>query len=162
MKIKKIMFLAFISIGMMTLMSTTCEKISDEPTNCSGIASGTASGEVSASYCFDNLSTYDFIDQDHVLFFAHELSTEAGIQISYYEYQGVPPKTGTFQCGSDNGGGYIQLITPGHEEFYNSVSGTLTITNITDNSFEGSYDVTCEGYYNKKTITLKGTFSWSN
>lgn len=161
MKIKRIFFLVVITLGIMTLMSTTCEKISDEPFNCSGIASGTASGEVNGSYCFDDLSTYDFTPQDHVLFFAHELSTEAGIQISYYEHQGVPPKTGAFQCGQDYGG-YIQLITPGHEEFYNSVSGTLTITNITDNSFEGSYDVTCEGYFNKNTITLKGTFSWSN
>ncbi len=157
MKLKKFMFLVVVSLGVMILMSTTCKK-DDDPSGCSGVASATATGEISQSFCFDEVTSFNYDPENYISFWAKETSTDYGFDMSVYARDGQNVTTGTYQCGPDNPG-FVELITSHDGDFYKSKSGTVTITSANATSMSGSFNVVCEGYYNKKTINFSGTFS---
>ncbi|PLX10204.1 MAG: hypothetical protein C0598_10960 [Marinilabiliales bacterium] len=157
MKIKKLLFLVVISVGIMTLMSTTCDKVED-PAGCSGVASATATGEISQSFCFDEVTSFTYDPENRLSFWAKETSTDYGFDFSIYAQNDQSITPGTYQCGPDNPG-FVELITAQDGDFYKSQSGTITISSANQTSMSGSFNVVCEGYYNKKTINFSGTFS---
>lgn len=157
MKLKKLVYLVVISLGIMTLMSTTCKK-DDDPAGCSGVASATSTGEISQSFCFDIVTSYHYDPVNYISFWARETSSDYGFDISVYAQNDQSITPGTYQCGSDNPG-FVELITSHDGDFYKSKSGTVTITSANETSISGSFNVVAEGYYNKKTINFSGTFS---
>ncbi|NOY51273.1 MAG: hypothetical protein GXO88_12030, partial [Chlorobi bacterium] len=72
MKKKKLLLLLVITLGLTTLMSTTCKK--DEPTaaTCDGVASATATGEIDQTFCFDLVTTYNYDPENYISFWARE------------------------------------------------------------------------------------------
>jgi len=157
MKLKKLMFLVVVSLGVMILMSTTCKK-DDDPAGCSGVASATATGEISQSFCFDVVTTYKYDPANYISFWARETSSDFGFDLSVYAQNDQNVTPGTYQCGPDNPG-FVELITAMDGDFYKSQSGTITISSANESSISGSFNVVAEGYYNKKTINFSGTFS---
>ena len=155
---RKILFLAAAFVGMTAMMSTTCETEDlKDPENCNGAASASSTGNVEGTYCFDNVTTYTYDPSNMVTFWARETSTETGMDLSVYAPNGGTVVNGTYDCANNEA--FVELITSGDGEFYKSKSGTVTITNANATNFSASFNVTCEGYYNQKTITFIGTIS---
>ncbi len=147
-----------LSIGLMTLMSTTCKK--DEPVaaGCDGVATATATGEIDQTFCFDVVTTYNYDPENYISFWARETSSDFGFDCSVNSENGQPVTPGTYQCGPGNTG-FVELITAQDGDFYKSISGTLTITSANETSITGSFSVVAKGYYNEKIINLSGSFS---
>lgn len=158
MKFRKVVLLMVISFGLMTLMSTTCDKNDPDPGNCTGVVSASASGFFTQSFCFDDVTSYTFEPENRISFWARETSTDFGMDVSVYAKDGIPVSTGTYNCGSGEQG-FVELITAQDGDFYKSQSGTLTITSASATSFKATFNVTAQGYYNKETITFSGTIS---
>ena len=158
MKTKKILFVITILFGFAIILTTSCAKEEDndddEGTNsCSGYISVKATGEVNADYCLDKLLNYD----------ATELNVTDKNDDTYNLFVKMIDglKVGTFNCGSSYNGGYVELNFHGNNnEFYGSKSGTLTITRVDQNTLEGSFDVICNGYNNKKDVHLIGDIKY--
>lgn len=160
MKINKSAMLVLAAIGLMTLMSTTCNKEENgDPANCTGYVSATASGNVSANLCFDILNSYDYTPNTSVSLWARQTGADYGFDISISPGDGSDITPGTYQCGT--GPGFVELIweTDTDSEFYKSQSGTITVTKIDADSFEATFNVEAVGYYNKQSITYTGTVS---
>lgn len=161
MKARKIILLFSIAIGLMTLMSTTCEK--DDPDNpdpntCDGFVTATASGNISTNFCFDILNTYENTNNESAtLNVRQEGNPEYACGIYVYTLNGP----GTYNCGYDEPC-FIELILHGDDnEFYKSQSGTLTITQVDEANFKATFNVVTVGYYNEQTVNFSGTVSFN-
>ncbi len=159
MRFRKIMFLLGLSLGLITLMSSQCETEDPIP-NCNGIATATATGNIEQTFCFDNVTTYNYDPTTSISFWARESTTDIGfdMSISAVNNQAITP--GTYNCGSGEPG-FVELIlenlTNGENEFYKSQSGTITLTQASESNFSATFNVVAVGYYNGKTINFTGT-----
>lgn len=158
MKVRKILLLVIIAIGVTTLMSTTCDKEDTDPATCEGIISAAASGNINENFCFTTLVTYDFTANESATLNARQVGTpEYALGIYLYENTG----SGTYNCGSDQPC-FIELIIHGDDnEFYKSQSGTITITQIDNSNFKATFNIVTVGYYNEKTVNITGTANFT-
>lgn len=158
MKIKKLLLIMALGFGLAALMSTTCKKDDpDNPDNCQGNSSATATGYINSSFCFDVLVTHEY-DPDGELSFTSRQSGEPEYALSFkiYDYQGLK----TYNCGPDQEG-YAELIVHGSDnEFYKAQSGTVTISEVSENSLKASFDFVCKGYYNEESVNLSGNVNY--
>lgn len=158
MKIKRLLFFVAIGVGLTALMSTTCKKDEpDNPDNCQGNSSATATGYLSSSFCFDVLTTYEF-DPNGELSFVSRQSGEPEYALSFkiYDYQGLK----TYNCGPDQEG-YAELIVHGTDnEFYKAQSGTVTISEVSETSLKAKFSFVCKGYYNEESVNLIGNVDY--
>jgi len=159
MKLKKIMLLFVVAIGLMTLMSTECE--SEEPIpECNGIITATTTGEIEQTFCFDNLNSYTYEPTNYISLWAWESTTDIGfdIKITAVNEQAITP--GTYNCGSGEPG-FVEFIIEDQNnpdsDFYKSKSGTITLTEASGTNFSATFNVVVEGYYNGKSMTFSGT-----
>ena len=157
MKTKKLFYVIAILFGFTIILSTSCTKEEDNDddgsNSCSGYISAKATGEVNADYCLDKLTNYDGTE----LSVANQSNSTYNIFVKMIN--GL--KVGTFNCDGSYNSGYIELNLHGNtSEFYGSKSGTLTITKVDQNTLEGTFDVTCKGYNNKKDIHLVGKINY--
>lgn len=163
MKVRKILLLIFVSIGLMTLMSTTCEKDDpDNPGDCSGIASASATGEVNSTFCFDEQLHFNYEEGDLIFFGCKQNGDPIytlTVSVNTYGVNGDPGLLvpGTYDCGAD-GAGYVEMDMHGEDnEFYKSKSGSVTITEMSESTFKATFNVITEGYNNGGIVTLSGT-----
>lgn len=160
MKVKNLMLVIGLALGLMTLMSSTCNKEEDpaDPNNCTGFVSASSTGYLAGNYCFDEITTYTYVANSYVTLWAAQIGTEYGMDLRLGSDGGAPLVPGTYNCGPGTFG-FVELIFEGatDNEFYKSTSGTLTITVVNETNFSGSFNVTAEGYYNKETIQFTGT-----
>ena len=164
MKVKKIILLLAVALGLTTLMSTTCEKDKTDPITCNGIVTAKVTGDLEQTFCFDNLSSYTYEPTNYISLWARESSTDIGfdIQISAVNNQAITP--GTYNCGSGEPG-FVEFIIEDEgssdSDFYKSKSGTITITQASESIFNATFNVVAVGYYNEKTVNYSGTVSFS-
>jgi hypothetical protein len=158
MKTKKLLFLLAVTLGLTTLMSTTCKKDEPAAAACDGVVSATATGEIDQIFCFDLVTTYNYDPANYISLWAHESSSNFSFDCSVNSENGQSVTPGTYQCGPDNPG-FVELINEQDGDFYKSQSGTLTITSASETNITGSFSVVAKGYYNNKTINFNGNFS---
>ena len=159
MKVKKIILLLSIAVGLTLLMSTKCEKDDpDNPTTCEGIVSATASGYVNADFCFDALVTYENNDNQDLYFTVRqdgEPIYSCTIDIAVLD----GPGTYNFAVDSPY---YIELVVHGDEnEFYKGQSGSITISQVDAANFVASFNAVTLGYYNEQTVNFSGSVNFS-
>ncbi len=159
MNIKKIMFLLGLSLGLITLMSSQCE--TEEPIpDCNGVVTATATGHFEQTFCFDKLSSYDYNPATSISLWARESTTDIGFDMSISADKNKSITPGTYNCGNGEPG-FVEIIiedqTIDNHDFYKSKSGTITITQATETSFNATFNVVAVGYYNGETINLSGT-----
>lgn len=160
MKVSKIVLFLSMALAFITLTSTTCNKSDDPTPECNGVAAATATGFIEQSFCFDNVTTYNYDPTNYISFWARESSSSFGFDVSINAVDGQAVTTGTYQCGSGNPG-FVELIfedqNSGDSDFYKSQSGSITITVASETNFKASFDVTAKGYYNGESIHFSGT-----
>lgn len=156
------MFVMGLLLGLITLMSSTCNKEDQpsDPNQCNGFVSASSTGYLVANYCFDEITTYTYVANSYVTLWAAQTGTEYGMDLRLGSDGGTPLVPGTYKCGPGTFG-FVELIFEGatDNEFYKSTSGTLTITQVDANNFVGSFNVTAEGYYNKEVIQFTGSIA---
>ena len=157
MKMKKLFFIVAITVGLTTLMSTTCKKDEPEtPVTCNGFVSASSTGKIINTYCFNALVSYDYVSGESLSL----LCRQDGDPI-YSCLISINPVVGpgTYNVSSIDPG-YVELNVHGDEnEFYKSEQGTITITEISSTTIKGTFSVTTVGYYNKATVNVTGSFS---
>lgn len=164
MELRRILLFVGVIIGMTILMSTKCEKDDDPdgPGSCTEVASASASGEISGNYCFDQQLHFNYEAGDLIYFGAKQNGNPIytlTVSVNTYGIGGesgllVP---GTYGCGQDDAG-YVELIVHGEtNEFYKSKSGSITITEMSDNTFKATFNVVTEGYNNGGAVNVSGT-----
>lgn len=155
MKLKKTFLFMVLIIGTVSLMlSSSCNKDDD----CGGYVTAKTSGALSSDFCFDRFVSYDYYANDRVsLVVGEESSMTYSFDLSVHDNTG----TGTFQCGPGNPG-FVEIVVHGSDnEFYQSQSGTITVSKVSDTGFEGSFDVDAVGYNNGKSVKISGTFKYN-
>ena len=161
MKIKNIILIVSLTLGLVTLMSSTCNTTDDATPDCAGPASATATGEIDQTFCFTNV-TIDYYDpENRISVWGRTDNNVYGFDMSVSVTDGQTITTGTYNCGSDNPA-FVELIMEdpsGDSEFYKSQSGTVTITEASQTTFKATFDVTAVGYYNGKSIHFTGTIN---
>jgi len=170
MKIKKLILLLTIALGLMTLMSTKCEKDdpdTPDPNTCNGIVGASASGNVTQNLCFDELLHFNYESGDLIYFGCRESGASVysmTISVNTYAAGGVSGLLvpGTYGCSPDDPG-FIELVVHGDEdnEFYKSQSGTITITQMSETIFKATFNVVTVGFYNEQTVNFSGTVDFS-
>jgi|GEM_PF-1135766 len=162
MKLKKIILLSLIAIGLTTLMSTTCDKDDpDEPSGCNGIAWATVTGEINTDFCADQQLHFNY-EEGSLIFFGAKQSGDPMysliVSVNTYGVTGehgllVP---GTYQCVYGEAG-YIELDMHGEaNEYYKSKSGSITITEMSESTFKATFSVVAEGYEGGGTVNISG------
>ncbi|MBZ0241929.1 MAG: hypothetical protein K8F24_01825 [Bacteroidales bacterium] len=162
MKTKTLSLLSLLFLGLYLLSAASCNKKDDDnASECTGPAQVNISGAVTGNYCLDEVTNFRFEDRINISVVSTEDSGESVMLYASVEGEGVNLGPGTFECGGDNPG-FIQLGYHGsNNEFYNSVTGTLTITSVSQSSFKGSFSVTAKGYYDDgQTATITGTINY--
>ena len=162
MKLTKIISVSaiFLLAGLMTFSSCKKDEDSGNP-DCNSYISASSSGFITQDFCFSNLVDFKYTDGKSVEITANQdgdpvYSCMVEIGTEQYPFTGA----GTYQCGGDQAG-YIELIIHGTEnEFYKPVSGTITVTEASQNSFKATFNVTLKGYYNEQTVSLSGTVKY--
>ncbi len=157
----KIFFTVGLSMVFISLISTSCRK-NDEPEkyyDCHGEISVKVSGLFNENICFKSGAEYTYIENDSVDLSAS--GSRYGFHINITANDGTFTGTGTYDCGNGKPG-FVELIIHDYDnEYYKSISGTITVSEIGQNNFKGSYNVKAKGYYNEQSVTLSGTFNYT-
>ncbi len=159
MKIKKILSVGAIFLVAVLMTFSACKKDEDSGNpDCDAYISASSSGFITQDYCFSNLVTFNFVNDHSVELTANQTGEPIySCMLEIGDDNNKFSGPGTYQCGNDQPG-YVELIVHGTEnEFYKVVSGTVTVTEAGDNSFNATFNVTLKGYYNQETITFTGT-----
>ncbi len=163
MRFKKIMFLLALSLGLITLMSSQCE--TEEPTpNCNGDATANVSGDITVELCFDETIHFNWEDGDLVYFVTNQNGDpiySLTVDVNTYAEDGISGllQPGTYNCGSGDVG-FVGLVVHGDNEgFYNSRSGTISITEMSETTFKATFNIVAEEFYSHNTINLIGTIN---
>ncbi|MBU1369194.1 MAG: hypothetical protein KJ578_07610 [Bacteroidetes bacterium] len=164
MKTRIISFLSLVLLGLYLISASGCNKKDDDesPTTCSGPAQVSVAGAITGSYCLQEVTNFKYDDHIEINIVLSNGGDESVMLFASVGYagEGLNPGPGTYQCGGENPG-YVQLGYHGtNQEFYNSVSGTLTITSVSQSSLKGSFSVTSKGYYDEETATVTGTINY--
>ena len=162
MKVSKIVLFLSMALAFITLTSTTCNTSDDPTPECNVVAAATSTDFIEQSFCFDNVTTYNYDPTNYISFWARESNSNYGFDLSINAVNDQTITTGTYQCGSGNPG-FVELImediNTGDSEFYKSQSGSITITAASETSFKASFDVVAKGYYNGESIHFTGTIN---
>jgi len=154
---KKMMIVLGLMLGLVTLMSSTCNNSEDPPNpDCNGYIQATSTGIINNTFCFDSNPQYVYSEENQRVNFSAIVTID---EVVYSCNVSVYPFTGpnSYNCGPDNQG-YVELVVHGNEsEFYKSQSGTLTISRADATHLTATFDVTTKGYYNQETGSLKGS-----
>lgn len=164
MKLRRVLLFVGIIFGMTTLMSTSCEKDDDpnDPGSCTEVAYAIATGEVSGNFCFDQQLHFNYEEGSLIYFGAKQNGSPVyslTVSVNTYGINGDPGLLvpGTYTC-SYGEAGYVELVVHGESsEFYKSKSGSITITEMSDNTFMATFNVVTEGYTNGGAVNLTGT-----
>ncbi len=160
MELKKLMAFLGLTLGVLMLMSASCNKDeSDDPGgSCTGFISATATGELNATLCMEALVSYDYTEGESLSLIARQDGEPIySCTIQLRSYAGPITGVGTYTCGLDEVG-YVELDIHGAEnEFYKAQSGTITVTQLNATNFQATFNVVTKGYYNGKTLNLSGT-----
>ncbi|MCF6171772.1 MAG: hypothetical protein L3J66_12405 [Bacteroidales bacterium] len=154
MKMKKMMIVLGLALGLITLMSSECNTSDPVEPACGGFASATSTGFIAQSFCFDVLVTYDFNGTEGFDFTARqEGDVEYAFSINLWGYNGP----GTYDISPESHG-FAELIIHGDEsEFYKVTSGSLTVTEADATTMKGTFDIVTVGFYNGETVNITGT-----
>jgi len=163
---KKVIKYLAITLGLIVFMSTTCDTTNDPTPSCDGIANVTSTGTIDEVFCYDQLTDFYFEEgnQIHLVAVQSEGSTYAfGVDVNTYKLNGTPNllKTGTYNCGPDYPGS-VALIVQGTDqnEYYSSTSGTINISQMSNNSFKATFDVSAVHNVNNTSIHIKGEVNY--
>jgi len=164
MKAKKILTFSVTILVASLMIVSACKKEDNGDNNnsdCNSYVSATSSGFVAQDFCFDQLVEYNFNAGQTVALTVNQQGDpiySCMVQIGTTNDPFTGP--GTYQCGGDEAG-YVELIIHGTEnEFYKTVSGTITVTEASENTFKATFNVTLKGYNNGETVTLNGTVKY--
>ena len=155
---KKTLFLLTMFLGVMTLMSTTCNTENDDPVNpeCNGYMQMSTNGFMSNSFCFDNFPQYTYDTENQRVTFSANVTIDG---VTYSGDIAIVPFTGSksYVCDKDNPG-FVELIIHGDDnEFYQSQSGTINVTQADADHFVATFNVSAKGYNNGETVTIQGS-----
>jgi len=153
-KMKKIVIILGLVLGLITLMSSECNNSDPVNPDCTGIIAATSTGFLAQDFCFDVLVTYDFKGTDGLDITARQDGDLTYVfTINLWGYNGPD----TYNISPDSHG-FAEMVVHGDEtEFYKVTSGTFTVTEADDNTLKGSFDISTVGYYNDETVNFKGT-----
>ncbi len=156
--IKKTLFLLTMFLGIMTLMSTTCNSEDDDPANpeCSGYMQMSVTGNISNDFCFVDNPQYTYDTENQRVTFMVNVTIDGVI---YSGDIAIVPFTGpkSYVCDKDNPG-FVELIIHGDDnEFYQSKSGTINVTQADADHFVATFNVSANGYNNGETVTIQGS-----
>ncbi len=160
MRLRQLLFLFTLGLGMFVLMSGSCNKseTTDPDATCTGYVSANATGAFAAKLCFDVLVSYSYVPGESLNFVTRQDGDpiySCNIQLNGGE--GAFNGPGTYSCGFDEVG-YVELDIHGADnEYYKAKSGTITITQVDATNFSATFNVVTEGYYNAKSLTFSGT-----
>lgn len=163
MKTKTIILLLGLSLGLITLMSSQCE--TEEPLpECNGVAAASVSGDITVELCFDETIHFNWEDGNLVYFVTNQNGDpiySLTVDVNTYAEDGISGllQLGTYNCGPDDVG-FVGLVVHGDNEgFYNSKSGTISITEMSETTFKATFNIVAEEYYSHNTINLTGTIN---
>ncbi len=163
-KTKTLQIVTLFVTAVFLISAASCNKKDDDnpdPATCNGPAQVTVSGAINGSYCLQEVTTFAYDDHIQISIVSTTTNGESVMLFANVGYagEGLNPGTGTYQCGGENPG-FVQLGFHGStEEFFNSTSGTLTITEISETSMKASFNVTSKGYYDNQIVTVSGTIN---
>ncbi len=162
MKAKRFLLMAGAVLMMVTLMSTTCSK-TDDPQNpdCSGYIQATATGNINQSYCFDDNPQYVYDEENERLNFSAIVTIDGVIYGCDVSVMPFTVGTQNYVCGFDVPGGVELILHGDNQEFYQSQSGSLTITEADATHLKATFNVVTKGYNNGKTVNLQGSVNYS-
>jgi hypothetical protein len=163
MKTTKTFYLSVLTVMFVFLLNASCQKDDNTGGNdtCNGVISVKASGALDDNICFINSSDFGYTENERVYLSASGNNQTYGFDVSVVANDGTFTGPGTYNCGQDQPG-FVELVIHGNEnEFYKSISGTITITEVDQNRFKGSFNVEAKGYYNQQGVTLSGTFNYT-
>ena len=165
MKMKVLTSWGLMLLASFILVVSACQKKDDtadpDPGTCNGPGQVTVSGAVSGNYCLAEVTQYKYTDYVEISVVTNNGEESVMLFIRVGESgSGSTPVVGTFQVG-DNNPGFVQVGFHGsNEEFFNSVSGTVTITQMSASSFKATFTVTAKGYYNDQTVSASGSVTY--
>lgn len=163
MKIKVLTSWSLLLLASFILLVSACQKKDDpnEPAGCNGPGQVTVSGAVSGNYCLTEVTQYKYTDYVEINVVANNGAESVMLFVRVGSSgSGDTPVVGTFQVGNDNPG-FVQVGFHGsNEEFFNSVSGSVTITQMSATSFKATFNVTAKGYYNEQTVSATGSVNY--
>mgnify|MGYP000852723646 CR=1 FL=1 len=145
------------------VFTVSCSKDDDD----SGIKEGTGTVVIDGktttlSYCVFMTTSYGGYEITQIALGSSQQNTASGEQLTIsIVNQKIEKKTYEINVDS-NGISVIYSVydqnNPDATKTYFSISGTVTLTSVSDKLINGDYDVTVQDY-NKNTKTLKGSFS---
>lgn len=163
MRTKTLTTFSLTAFAIFMLLASACQKKDEnpEPTNCTGPGQVTVTGAVTGNYCLNEVTQYKYDDYVEISVVTNNGAESVMLFVRIGESgSGDTPATGTFQVGDDNPA-FVQLGFHGTtEEFFNSTTGTVTVTQVGASKFVASFSVSAKGYYDQQTVSVSGSVTY--
>lgn len=142
--------LIFLIILILTACGGSTRQLDAE---CDGIFTAELSGDVQQWLCIPTSTAYQL--NDNGLLFKvrnHDIAGNSLFELRLENYTGP----GDYQFGIDQRTRFSLSVYGASDEFYRCVSGKIVVTEATANKLQADFEVTFEGFYNKRTIHARG------
>jgi len=143
---------AFVAAGLLSFMS--CHNAANQKSTnpCEEAFSMALSGFVNKDLCSNDITSYNLEDQLlQVTIESSEVSGKLRFEIKLEKFDGA----GLYSFSEKES--FCQMTVYGaSDEFYKCVTGIIDVREATRQNLQASFDITLEGFYNKKTINARG------
>lgn len=140
-----------IACTLITACSTGTE--SNDSRGCTGVFFAELTNDIHQEICIQNIMYYQL--KNNSLYFKVNNQDVAGntvFTIKLNNYTG----TGSYHLGLESNAHISLNVYGASSEFYDCQEGILTITEANTNGLQANFNIVMEGFYNKKTIRVKG------
>lgn len=145
----------FVSILIVYALTTACSSgaVSNDSRDCTGVFFAELTNGIHQRICIQNIMYYQL--KSNSLHFKVKNQDVAGntvFSIKLHNYAG----TGSYDLGPESGAHISLNVYGASSEFYDCQNGILNITEANANGLKADFNIVMEGFYNKKTIRVKG------
>lgn len=122
-------------------------------TECDGIFAAKLSGDVQQQLCIPAATAYQL--NDNGLQFkvkSHDIAGNSLFELKLENFTGP----GDYHFGIDQQARFSLNVYGASDEFYRCVSGKIVVSEATASRLQAEFEVTFEGFYNKRTIHARG------
>ncbi len=122
--------------------------------DCTGVFFAELTHDIHQKICIRDIMYYQL--KDNTLYFKvnnQEVAGNTVFTLRLNHYTG----TGMYRFGLESSAHISLNVYGASSEFYDCLEGTMTVIEANKNTLKADFDLVMEGFYNKKTIRVRGS-----
>lgn len=140
-------------VAILCIIGSCSHPSTDENFPCEGVFFMEITDDIHKQVCSKSIDNYELLsDALHLRVLNNELAGKVVFKISLQPYTGP----GSYYLGQNFQHSCELIVQGSTDEFYKSTSGKFVINHADQKTLNADFEITVEGFYNKKILHTRG------